>query len=127
MLSLMLQVPKKYISDKLDGLELEIENLMEEMDCEDGGKGIGGDVGMMGNSLPQENVMNKHGQKKLTKVGWNKVDGVGLPISCGSELLNLQMFSLSLALFAVFGTTMFAPALQEAKVRCSNFPISGED
>lgn len=71
MLALMLDVPRKYVNEKLDELELEIENLLEDMD-EESGEVIGGvakDSGVLGgNSLPAESVMHRYTQRTLTKV-----------------------------------------------------------
>ncbi|KAJ3050269.1 hypothetical protein HK097_008771 [Rhizophlyctis rosea] len=87
-LSLIHVVPRKYINEKVDELEVEVENILEEMDDEtDRIKSQ-----QAGVAIPSENVMRNSTKRKLTK-----------------------HYLLSLLLFALCGACMYAPAIQQSQ------------
>ncbi|KAJ3036984.1 hypothetical protein HDV00_002176 [Rhizophlyctis rosea] len=62
-LSLVHTLPRKYINERVDALEVEVENIMEEMEDEtEGMKSSKSSIG-----IPSENVMRDHTTRRLTK------------------------------------------------------------
>ncbi|KAJ3164684.1 hypothetical protein HDU88_005116 [Geranomyces variabilis] len=90
-LSLLNGVSKKYVTEMIEGFEIEIENIMEELDESSASAKLSASAS---SSLPPDSVMIRHGPKR-----------------------QLKMIVACFLLFAAPGTLMFVPALQQSTVR----------
>ncbi|KAJ3048306.1 hypothetical protein HK097_010695 [Rhizophlyctis rosea] len=91
MLSLALRLPKKFIVERIESLEIEIENIMEEIEDENAPEDA--PKLSIGKDVPPASVMENHGKRKMT-----------------------TMYSVVLVLFALLGAIMFVPALIQSKM-----------
>ncbi|KAJ3153493.1 hypothetical protein HDU89_000522 [Geranomyces variabilis] len=87
-LSLLNGVSKKYVTEMIEGFEIEIENIMEELDESSASAKLSASAS---SSLPPDSVMIRHGPKR-----------------------QLKMIVACFLLFATPGTLMFVPALQQS-------------
>ncbi|KAJ3158792.1 hypothetical protein HDU86_002475 [Geranomyces michiganensis] len=87
-LSLLNGVQKKYVNEMIEGFEIEIENIMEELDESSASAKLSAAAS---SSLPPDSVMIRHGPKK-----------------------QLKMIVACFLLFALPGSLMFVPALQQS-------------
>ncbi|KAJ3178049.1 hypothetical protein HDU87_003829 [Geranomyces variabilis] len=87
-LSLLNGIPKKYVTEMIEGFEIEIENIMEELDESSASAKLSASAS---SSLPPDSVMLRHGPKR-----------------------QLKMIVACFLLFATPGTLMFVPALQQS-------------
>ncbi|KAJ3286153.1 hypothetical protein HK104_009163 [Borealophlyctis nickersoniae] len=94
LLSLALQIPRKYVNEKVDSLEVEIENIMEEIEQErEGGNPAPESGALSAGAIPPESLMRGYAGRKMTK-----------------------RYALSLVLVAITGTVMFIPAIIQNRV-----------
>ncbi|KAJ3296084.1 hypothetical protein HK104_001980 [Borealophlyctis nickersoniae] len=101
LLSLALQIPRKFVNEKLDALEVEIENIMEEIEEEqDAGTLAEGATSATG-SIPSESIMRGHAARLMTK-----------------------RYSLGLCLIAITGTVMFIPAILHNNTAVQNIYLT---
>ncbi|KAJ3033896.1 hypothetical protein HDV00_005665 [Rhizophlyctis rosea] len=90
MLSLALMLPKKFIAERIESLEIEVENIMEEIEDQE----APGDSAKLtvAKEIPPASFMANYGRRRMTKI-----------------------YSIALAVFGLIGALMFVPALVESK------------
>ncbi|KAJ3032299.1 hypothetical protein HDV00_007707 [Rhizophlyctis rosea] len=90
-LSLVNMLPKRYLNEKVDALEVEVENIMEELEEElaDGTQAL---RGARGGAIPSETIMRNYSKRKLTK-----------------------RYIGSLVSFALCGACMYIPSLSQSQ------------
>ncbi|KAJ3051427.1 hypothetical protein HK097_007547 [Rhizophlyctis rosea] len=90
-LSLIHSLPRKYVNEKVDALEVEVENIMEEVEDElaVGAQGVQNSSNT--GTIPNESIMGNHSKRKLTK-----------------------LYAASLILVALTSALMFAPSLDQS-------------
>ncbi|TPX61016.1 hypothetical protein SpCBS45565_g07356 [Spizellomyces sp. 'palustris'] len=91
-LSLFGTFPKKYVNQKLDDLEIEIESIMEELEEDTDGSVAGNAPTSFNITLPREVVMARHSPKRMMK-----------------------LLTMSLSLVGLTGGFMFIPPLQQGR------------
>ncbi|KAJ3031841.1 hypothetical protein HDV00_008114 [Rhizophlyctis rosea] len=90
--SLALRLPRKFVNERIETLEVEIETLMEEIDeVEQAQTGGSSRVSADSAALPSASTMRGHSRKKM-----------------------LKYTALALCLFGIAGACMFAPPLQQS-------------